>query len=112
MKNLYRQRIRSYRKLISILLMALVFLLTASPLQSQSQHVTPDGKGNLTFIPGVRMQVRYEYNDIDKNNDIFIRRMRWKGKGNIFDVASYNFEIKIDNTGRFNQAPRALLEHA
>ena len=92
--------------------MALVCLLAAGPVWTQSQHVTPDGKGNITFIPGVRMQVRYEYNDIDKNNDFYIKRMRWKGKGNIFDVASYNFEIKIDNTGKFNQAPRALLEHA
>ncbi|MCB0588172.1 MAG: hypothetical protein KDD06_22965 [Phaeodactylibacter sp.] len=97
---------------IRLLLMALVCLLAAGPVWTQSQHVTPDGKGNITFIPGVRMQVRYEYNDIDKNNDFYIKRMRWKGKGNIFDVASYNFEIKIDNTGKFNQAPRALLEHA
>ncbi|MCB9265575.1 MAG: hypothetical protein H6558_11155, partial [Lewinellaceae bacterium] len=97
---------------IQILLLAIGFLLAAGPVWAQSQHVTPDGKGNLTFVPGVRMQVRYEYNDIDQNNDFYIKRMRWKGKGDIFNVASYNFEIKIDNTGKYNQAPKALLESA
>jgi hypothetical protein len=106
-------RTNTYRHLsISLSLLVLTFLLYSSSLYSQAQHVTPDGKGNLTFVPGVRMQVRYEYNDVDKNNDFFIRRMRLKGKGNIFDVASYNFEVKIDNTGKYNQAPRTLLEHA
>lgn len=108
MKRINKQK----NKAIRILVLAFAFLASAGPVWTQSQHVTPDGKGNITFIPGVRMQVRYEYNDIDQNNDFYIKRMRWKGKGNIFDVASYNFEIKVDNYGKFNQAPQAQLEHA
>jgi phosphate-selective porin len=76
------------------------------------QWINPDGKGNSTFTPGVRLQVRYEFNEIDHNNDFFIRRLRFKGKGKIFDIATYNLEIKIDNTGRFNSTPLAQLEHA
>ncbi|MCB9295629.1 MAG: porin [Lewinellaceae bacterium] len=112
MKDIRKQRKTGCRKAWRLLLLAAAALLAAAPLWAQSQHVTPDGKGNLTFVPGVRMQVRYEYNDVDENNDFYIKRMRFKGKGNIFDVANYNFEIKVDNTGKYNQAPRALLEHA
>lgn len=112
MKSMNPKKNNERRRALRRLLMALALMLLAGPLWPQSQHVTPDGKGNITFVPGIRMQVRYEYNDIDQNNDFYIKRMRWKGKGNIFDVASYNFEIKVDNTGKFNQAPRALLEHA
>ncbi len=89
-----------------------IVLWPSDVLIAQSQHVTPDGNGDITFVPGLRMQTRYEFNQIDRNNDFFIRRLRLKGKGDIFGIASYNFEVKIDNTGRFNRTPSALLEHA
>ncbi|MCB0566928.1 MAG: hypothetical protein KDD01_21385 [Phaeodactylibacter sp.] len=112
MKNINKPQNKYYCNGIYMLLIAMAFLWTSPHLHAQSQHVTPDGKGNLTFIPGVRMQVRYENNQIDKNNDFYIKRMRFKGKGSIYGIASYNFELKVDGTGQFNKAPVMQLEHA
>jgi hypothetical protein len=87
-------------------------ILISSQILAQSEYVTPDGKGDITFIPGLRIQTRYEYNNVDKNNDFFVRRLRLKGKGSLFDLASYAFEVKIDNAGRFNRIPNAQVENA
>ena len=112
MKNFYSLKTNlqtadaGYVTFTKILFVLTSLLIIASPIFSQSndstqvataakddvfmpklqKYLTPDGKGNLTFTPGVRMQVRYEYNTFDQNNDFFIRRMRVKGSGNIFDV--------------------------
>jgi len=87
-------------------------ILISSQALAQSEYITPDGKGDITFIPGLRIQTRYEYNNADKNNDFFVRRLRLKGKGNLFKIASYAFEVKIDNAGRFNRIPNAQVENA
>ncbi len=68
--------------------------------------------GNITFTPGLRVQPRYAYDNIDKNNDFFIRRVRLKGKGTAFDLTDYYFEVKIDNVGLFNSRPNAQVENA
>ena len=77
--------------------------------------LNPDGKGNITFTPGLRIQTRYDREHDDngnKNNDFFIRRLRLKGGGKVFDLAKYYFEVKIDNTGKFNRTPQAQVENA
>jgi hypothetical protein len=86
--------------------------VTATQLQGQSQYVTPDGVGDITFTPGLRIQARYLYNQEDGNNDIFIRRLRLKGSGELFGLATYYAEVKIDNVGRFAFVPRAQVENA
>ncbi|MCK5703762.1 MAG: hypothetical protein KAI29_21540, partial [Cyclobacteriaceae bacterium] len=68
-----------------------------------------------TFKPGLRIQTRYDREhdaNGNRNNDFFIRRLRLKGGGKVFDVAKYYFEVKIDNTGKFNRTPRAQVENA
>jgi hypothetical protein len=99
------------RKKLKYLALTVLILISSQTL-AQSEYVTPDGKGDITFIPGLRIQTRYEYNNIDKNNDFFVRRLRLKGKGNLFKLASYAFEVKIDNAGRFNRIPNAQVENA
>jgi len=74
---------RYYAKLIILLIFFSIFLVPIL-IQAQSQYVTPDGEGDITFTPGLRIQTRYEYNEIDKNNDFFIRRVRLKGGGKFF----------------------------
>jgi hypothetical protein len=95
-----------------ILMIFLILSVDLQTLKAQSQYVTPDSLGNITFTPGLRIQTRYTYDEVDKNNDIFIRRLRLKGKGKVFDLAKYYFEVKIDNAGRFNRQPRAQVENA
>jgi hypothetical protein len=110
------------------------FFIIISPLQSQEEDtpkvkspdyeplnrflnndMTLNWQDKITFKPGARIQVRYDYQkdaDGDGNNDFFIRRLRLKGGGRVFDVATYYFEVKIDNTGKFNRTPRAQVENA
>ena len=99
------------RNTLKYLVLTALILISSQTL-AQSEYVTPDGKGDITFIPGLRIQTRYEYNNVDKNNDFFVRRLRLKGKGNLFNLASYAFEVKIDNAGRFNRIPNAQVENA
>ena len=118
----------------SISTLFLILLLITTPVLSQKtdttkvaetdydpllpklhQALTPDGKGNVTFTPGLRIQTRYDIENDGSgghNNDFFIRRLRIKGGGKVFDVAKYYFEVKIDNTGKFNRTPRAQVENA
>ena len=101
----------SNTKLIVLFCFFLLFMIPIL-MQAQSQYVTPDGEGDITFTPGLRIQTRYEYNQKDKNNDIFIRRFRLKGSGKVFNLANYYFELKVDNAGRFNNSPKAQVENA
>ena len=66
----------------------------------------------LTFVPGVRIQPRYEYDGNNANNDFYIRRFRLKGSGSAYGVAKYGVELKIDNTNRFEANPTAQVENA
>ena len=93
---------------------AILFLviLVAADVHAQSQYVTPDGEGDITFTPGLRIQTRYEYNAIDNNNDFYINRLRLKGGGKFFNAGKYYFEVKIDGAGRFNRTPTAQVENA
>ena len=79
---------------------------------AQSEYVTPDGRGDITFTPGLRIQPRFEYNGIDNNNDFYIARVRVKGKGNIYGITNYYFEVKLDNVGRFNKSSSTQIENA
>jgi hypothetical protein len=94
------------------LFFVILLIIVSTQTPAQSEYVTPDGNGDITFTPGLRIQPRYEYNAIDKNNDFFIARLRLKGKGKVFDLASYFFEVKIDNAGRFNKESNAQVENA
>ncbi len=116
---------------IKILTFLLLFIVIITPLHSQDEkkddteynplekfftkELTPDGKGDITFTPGLRIQTRYDLEkdeNGDSNNDFFIRRFRLKGGGKVFDLAKYYFEVKIDNTGKFNRTPSAQVENA
>jgi len=97
---------------VGIMLAILGLFLTGIPLQAQSQYVTPDGEGDITFTPGLRIQPRYEYNEVDKNNDFYINRLRLKGGGKFFSAGKYYFEVKIDGAGKFNKTPKAQIENA
>lgn len=52
-----------------------------------------EGSGNITFEPGLRVQPGYRYDWRDGNNDHFIRRVRFKGKGQLFDMTRYYAEL-------------------
>ena len=58
------------------------------------------------------MTPRYNHETTNGNNDMFIRRFRLKGSGSAYGVAKYGAEIKIDNTGRFEVSPVAIVENA
>lgn len=68
--------------------------------------------GDLTFKPGLRFTPRYNHESTNGNNDMFIRRFRLKGSGSAYGIAKYGTEIKIDNTGRFEVNPTAIVENA
>lgn len=102
----------SINRIISCLLIIISIPLFTNSGYAQSEYITPDGKGEITFTPGLRIQPKYEFNGTDNNNDFYIARVRLKGKGNIYDMASYYFEIKLDNVGRFNRSTTAQIENA
>lgn len=68
--------------------------------------------GNITFEPGFRVQIRYNYDTNSCNHDIFIRRFRLQCSGNAFGIARYYGELKIDNVGKYKSDPRAEIENA
>ncbi len=109
---LYLNIVKCYYTKLIILLSFFSIFLVPIPIEAQSQYITPDGEGDITFTPGLRIQTRYEYNEIDKNNDFFIRRVRLKGGGKFFGLGNYYFEVKLDNVGRFNKTPKAQIENA
>lgn len=117
MKKLYRingtgRQPGKCRRLINKVLTALMLFVITSPLFPQAKYVSPDGNGDITFTPGVRLQPRYDYDNTDKNNDFYIARVRIKGGGKAFSLATYYMEVKIDNVGRFNRAQSAQVENA
>jgi len=88
-------------------------LLLAPSLQAQAPAtLNPDGKGNITFKPGLRMQTRYTYDNQTANNEFFTARVRVKTSGDVYGMATYNSEIKFDNTGRLAASPSAQVENA
>lgn len=88
-------------------------LLAVSPPQAQGQGSLAVGpEGGITFTPGLRIQTRYRFDDQDDNHDIYVARVRFKGGGNAFDVASYYVELKLDNVGRFDRTVNAQIENA
>ena len=99
MKNFYfenkQQKMQGINTLRLLLLIVFCFL-TSFQLQAQSKYVTPDGEGDITFIPGLRIQPKYEFNGVDNNHDFYIARVRLKGKGNIYGMANYYFEVKYN----------------
>ncbi len=68
--------------------------------------------GAITWKPGLRIQARYTYDQATHNNDFFIPRVRFKCGGDAFGLARYYAELKIDNTGRYEDDPRARIENA
>jgi len=89
----------------------MIFAIT-SPLFPQAKYVSPDGNGDITFTPGLRLQARYDYDNSDNNNDFYIARVRIKGGGKAFALATYYMEVKIDNVGRFDRSQNAQVENA
>lgn len=87
-------------------------VLLAGSVQAQSGDAKADASKTVTFTPGLRMQPRYTYDNVDRNNDFFIARTRLKGKGEAFGIATYYAEIKIDNMGRFAREVSAQVENA
>ncbi len=95
---------------LSILLATVALCVAAPPVDVASaedsdalgKFLTPlsSESGNITFKPGLRVQVRYTYDDTDGNNDIRINRLRLKGGGDVFGLAKYYTEIKIDSQGK------------
>lgn len=116
MESLYRirteRRSGKYCRLICTALAALTFFALTFPLFPQARYVNPDGNGDITFTPGLRLQPRYDYDNSDNNNDFYIARVRIKGGGKAFGLASYFMEVKIDNVGRFNRSQNAQVENA
>jgi hypothetical protein len=66
----------------------------------------------LTFTPAMRLQVRYSYglDPVDPDHNFQLRRFRLKGKGDIFGLAKYYAELKVDGTG-FVDSPTAKMEN-
>ncbi|MEJ2207080.1 MAG: porin, partial [Gemmatimonadota bacterium] len=62
--------------------------------------------------PGLRVQTRYRFDASDDNHDIYIARVRLKGGGNAFGIATYYTEVKLDGTGRFGGSTSAAIENA
>ncbi len=86
-------------------------LLVGSPAAGQSSlSIGPNG--GITFTPGLRVQTRYVYDASDDNSDFYTARVRFKGAGNVFGIATYYTELKVDNTGRFGKSASAQIENA
>ncbi len=88
------------------------FALAASPLSAQSGAEAAPSAETITFTPGLRLQVRYAYDEIDGNNDFYIARVRLKANGDVYGIATYYAEIKLDNVGRFAREVNAQIENA
>lgn len=87
-------------------------LLAAVPAAAQQTSLAVGPNGSVSFTPGLRVQPRYTYDNADGNNDFFIARVRFKGAGNAFGIATYFTELKLDNVGRFARTVSAQIENA
>jgi hypothetical protein len=90
----------------------LTALLAAAPAAAQQTSLNVGPNGAITFTPGLRVQPRYSYDQADANNDFFIARVRFKGSGNAFGIATYGTELKLDNVGRLDRTTVATIENA
>lgn len=86
--------------------------LAGSPLAAQQTSLSRGPDGAITFAPGLRVQTRYRYDQSNENHDIYIARVRLKGGGNAFGIATYYTEVKLDGTGRFGGSTTAQIENA
>jgi hypothetical protein len=68
--------------------------------------------GDLTFVPGMRIQPRYNYDANFHENDFFINRFRLKGSGSAYGIARYLVELQLDGTSRFQTNPIAQDQNA
>ncbi len=106
------------RKADSTLLAIFIFasvgaLLTAAlPVAGQQTSLSLGPDGGISFRPGLRIQSRYRFDDADDNHDLYVARVRFKGSGDAFGVATYGTELKLDNVGRFDRTVRAQIENA
>jgi phosphate-selective porin len=108
--------------MVTIPLAILAILMTAPLVPLQSQSTTPadreqsataaEAAAKITFTPGARVQVRYARDDFDGNHDFYIARARIKATGDVYDVAKYYAQVKLDNVGRFGREAVAQLEDA
>lgn len=87
------------RSIILVVLLGLV----AGGSAPRAANAQTDTTRRITFTPGMRFQIRDTYDNLDGVNDFFIARTRLKGKGNVFGIADYYGEVKIDNVGRFGR---------
>ena len=92
--------------------LVLLAVWCVGPVQAQSHDPTPAPAParTVTFTPGLRVQVRYAYDNIDGNNDFYIARTRLKVRGDVFGIGDYLAEIKLDNVGRFARDVNAQVE--
>jgi hypothetical protein len=79
---------------------------TAASAEAQAAAET------ITFAPGLRIQGRYAHTEIDGNNDFYIARVRLKANGDVYGIATYYTEVKLDNVGRFGRTVNAQIENA
>ncbi len=73
--------------------------------------LTMGSGGYLTWKPGMRAQVRYALDGENWDHDVMIRRLRFKSSGDMFGLANYYTEIKLDNVGRRGQSLSAAVEN-
>ena len=101
-------------KFLSLISISLLFVISFSVfIYAQDVSKETANKLNfkgLTFQPGYRIQTRYAYDFQSKINDIMLRRVRLKAKGNAFGIAKFYVEVKIDNTAQEGKTPKAKAE--
>lgn len=94
---------------------------TAAKPEEEKKPVVPDlakgiliqsNDGDLTFVPGMRIQPRYNYDANFNDNDFFINRFRLKGSGSAYGLAKYYVELQLDGTSRFETTPVAQDQNA
>ena len=67
---------------------------------------------NITFTPGLRLQVRYIHDRESAKNEFFVARLRLKAKGELFHRVRYYAELKADTLGRSGKNPTVEMENA
>lgn len=109
MESSHRQRAR---RAAGSFVAAAALLTVVGPAAAQQSSLAVGPDGAITFTPGLRVQPRYTYDNTDGNSDFFVARVRFKGGGNAFGIATYYTELKLDNVGRFNRTVSAQIENA
>jgi hypothetical protein len=98
--------------LLAVLVAVGMLLLVVTPMAGQQTSLSLGPDGAITFSPGLRVQSRYRLSDRDDNHDFYVARVRFKGGGNAFGIATYYTELKLDNVGRFERTVSAQIENA